>query len=153
MMGTPQQTGSVDTYGSVDLYKQLVAVGVPSELHLLNGYGHQFDTSSGAYASVDAIPTVADLTVRFFIKQWERKLAGGHRDICASVYKSGGIESDSDCTCDKSQRPRDDLSVDQKWGESCRKNRCDSCFKSTFGDRQRELCGGSGESGPIVVAL
>lgn len=88
--GNTQQTGSVDTYGSVDLYNQLVGVGVPSELHLLNGYGHQFDTSSGAYASVDAIPTVADLTVRFFIKQWERKLAGGTETFAPMITKSGG---------------------------------------------------------------
>ena len=88
--GNTAQTGSIDTYGSVDLYKQLIAVGVPSELHLLNGYGHQFDTSSGAYASVDAIPTVADLTVRFFIKQWERKLAGGTETFAPMITKSGG---------------------------------------------------------------
>jgi acetyl esterase/lipase len=88
--GNTAQTGSIDTYGSVDLYKQLIAVGVPSELHLLNGYGHQFDTSSGAYASVDAIPTVADLTVRFFIKEWERKLAGGTETFAPMINKSGG---------------------------------------------------------------
>jgi len=88
--GNTAQTGSIDTYGSVDLYKQLIAVGVPSELHLLNGYGHQFDTSSGAYASVDAIPTVADLTVRFFIKEWERKLSGGTETFSPSFSKAGG---------------------------------------------------------------
>ena len=88
--GNTDQLGSIDTYGSVDLYKQLVAVGVPSELHLLNGYGHQFDTSLGAHASVDAIPTVADLTVRFFIKQWERKLAGGTEAFFPIVIKAGG---------------------------------------------------------------
>jgi len=88
--GNTAQTGSIDTYGSVDLYKQLVTVGVPSELHLLNGYGHQFDTSSGAYASVDAIPTVADLTVRFFIKEWERKLAGGTETFAPAFTKAGG---------------------------------------------------------------
>ena len=88
--GNTDQLGSIDTYGSVDLYKQLVAVGVPSELHLLNGYGHQFDTSSGAHASVDAIPTVADLTVRFFIKQWEKKLAGGTEAFFPIVSKAGG---------------------------------------------------------------
>ena len=88
--GNTAQTGSIDTYGSVDLYKQLIAVGVPSELHLLNGYGHQFDTSSGAYASVDAIPTVADLTVQFFIKEWERKLVGGTATFAPMITKSGG---------------------------------------------------------------
>jgi len=88
--GNTDQTGSIDTYGSVDLYKQLVAVGVPSELHLLNGYGHQFDTSLGTYASVDAIPTVADLTARFFIKQWERKLAGGTEIFAPAFTKAGG---------------------------------------------------------------
>jgi hypothetical protein len=88
--GNTDQTGSIDTYGSVDLYKQLVAVGVPSELHLLNGYGHQFDTSSGAHASVDAIPTVADLTARFFIKQWERKLLGGTETFAPAFTKAGG---------------------------------------------------------------
>ena len=88
--GNTAQTGSIDTYGSMDLYKQHVAVGVPSELHLLNGYGHQFDTSSGAYASVDAIPTVADLTVRFFIKQWERKLLGGTETFAPAFTKAGG---------------------------------------------------------------
>jgi len=88
--GNTIQTGSIDTYGSVDLYNQLIAVGVPSELHLLNGYGHQFDTRSGAYASVDAIPTVADLTVRFFVKQWERKLAGGTETFSPIVSKAGG---------------------------------------------------------------
>ena len=88
--GNTDQTGSIDTYGSVDLYSQLVAVGVPSELHFLNGYGHQFDTSSGAYASVDAIPTVADLTVRFFIKEWERKLAGGTEAFSPILTKAGG---------------------------------------------------------------
>jgi acetyl esterase/lipase len=88
--GNTDQVGSIDTYGSVDLYKQLVAVGVPSELHLLNGYGHQFDTSSGAFASVDAIPTVADLTARFFIKEWERKLAGGTETFSPIISKAGG---------------------------------------------------------------
>jgi acetyl esterase/lipase len=88
--GNTAQTGSIDTYGSVDLYKQLVAVGVPSELHLLNGYGHQYDTSSGAFASVDAIPTVADLTARFFIKEWERKLAGGTETFSPIISKAGG---------------------------------------------------------------
>ena len=88
--GNTDQLGSIDTYGSVDLYKQLVAEGVPSELHLLNGYGHQFDTSSGAHASVDAIPTVADLTARFFIKQWERKLLGGAETFAPAFTKAGG---------------------------------------------------------------
>jgi acetyl esterase/lipase len=88
--GNTAQTGSIDTYGSVDLYKQLVAVGVPSELHLLNGYGHQYDTSSGAYATVDAIPTAADLTARFFIKEWERKLAGGTETFAPAFTKAGG---------------------------------------------------------------
>ena len=88
--GNTDQTGSIDTYGSVDLYNQLIAVGVPSELHLLNGYGHQFDTSLGAYASVDAIPTVADLTVRFFVKQWEMKLAGRTEAFSPIVSKAGG---------------------------------------------------------------
>jgi len=88
--GNTDQTGSIDTYGSVDLYKQLIAAGVSSELHLLNGYGHQFDTSSGAYASVDAIPTVADLTVRFFIKEWERKLTGGTETFSPILTKAGG---------------------------------------------------------------
>ena len=89
--GNTAQSGSIDTYGSVDLYNQLIAAGVPSELHFLNGYGHQFDTSSGAYASVDAIPTVADLTVRFFIKEWERKLAGGTETFSPTVSKAGGL--------------------------------------------------------------
>ena len=88
--GNTAQTGSIGTYGSVDLYNQLLAVGVPAELHFLNGYGHQFDTSSGAYASVDAIPTVADLTVRFFIKEWERKLAGRGEAFSPNVSKAGG---------------------------------------------------------------
>jgi acetyl esterase/lipase len=88
--GNTFQTGSIDTYGSVDLYKQLVAVGVPSELHLFNGYGHQFDTNSGAHASIDAIPTVADLTARFFIKQWERKLLGGPETFAPAFTKAGG---------------------------------------------------------------
>lgn len=88
--GNTDQTGSIDTYGSVDLYNQLISAGVPAELHFLNGYGHQFDTSSGAYASVDAIPTVADLTVRFFIKEWERKLAGGTETFSPTVSKAGG---------------------------------------------------------------
>ena len=89
--GNTAQTGSIDTYGSVDLYNQLTSAEVPSELHFLNGYGHQFDTSSGAYASVDAIPTVADLTVRFFIKEWERKLAGGKEAFSPTVSKAGGL--------------------------------------------------------------
>jgi len=88
--GNTVQSGSIETYGSVDLYNQLIAVGVPSELHFLNGYGHQFDTSSGAYASVDAIPIVTDLTVRFFIKEWERKLAGGTETFSPKVSKAGG---------------------------------------------------------------
>ena len=88
--GNTAQTGSIDTYGSVDLYNQLLAVGVPSELHFLNGYGHQFDTSSGAYATADAIPTAADLTVRFFIKEWERKLSGGTETFSPSFSKAGG---------------------------------------------------------------
>jgi hypothetical protein len=57
---------------------------------LLNGYGHQFDTSLGTYASVDAIPTVADLTARFFIKQWERKLLGGTETFAPAFAKAGG---------------------------------------------------------------
>jgi acetyl esterase/lipase len=88
--GNTDQIGSIATSGSTDLYNQLIAVGVPAELHFLNGYGHQFDTSSGAYASVDAIPTVADLTVRFFIKEWERKLAGGTETFAPMINKSGG---------------------------------------------------------------
>ncbi|MFA9197074.1 MAG: alpha/beta hydrolase fold domain-containing protein [Aliarcobacter sp.] len=88
--GNTDQVGSIATSGSTDLYNQLIAVGVPSELHLLNGYGHQFDTSSGAYASVDAIPTVADLTARFFVKQWDRKLAGGTEVFSPTISKSGG---------------------------------------------------------------
>jgi len=88
--GNTDQLGSIDTYGSVDLYNQLIEVGVPSELHLLNGYGHQFDTSSGANATVGAIPTAADLTARFFIKQWERKLAGGTEAFSPIVSKAGG---------------------------------------------------------------
>jgi len=90
--GNTDQIGSIATSGSTDLYNQLIAVGVPAELHFLNGYGHQFDTSSGAYASVDAIPTVADLTARFFIKQWERKLAGG-TEIFAPAFKNAGGSS------------------------------------------------------------
>lgn len=88
--GNTAQTGSIETYGSVDLYNQLVAAGVPSELHFLNGYGHQFDTSTGAYATQDAIPTAADMAVRFFIKQWERKLAGGAESFAPGVNKAGG---------------------------------------------------------------
>ena len=88
--GNTDQIGSIATSGSVDLYNQLIAVGVPAELHFLNGYGHQYDTSSGAYASVDAIPTVADLTVRFFIKEWERKLAGETETFSPIVSKAGG---------------------------------------------------------------
>jgi acetyl esterase/lipase len=88
--GNTAQTGSIDTYGSVDLYNQLVASRVPSELHFLNGYGHQFDTSTGSYASQDAIPTVADRAVRFFIKQWERKLAGGMEIFGPETSKAGG---------------------------------------------------------------
>ena len=88
--GNTDTSGSVDTYGSVDLYKQLVGVGVPSELHFLNGYGHSFNTSSGAYATVDAIPTAADLTARFFIKEWERKLAGGTETFAPAITKAGG---------------------------------------------------------------
>ena len=88
--GNTDTSGSVDTYGSVDLYNQLVGVGVPSELHFLNGYGHSFNTSSGAYATVDAIPTAADLTARFFIKEWERKLAGGTETFAPAVTKAGG---------------------------------------------------------------
>ena len=88
--GNTAQSGSIDTYGSVDLYNQLVAVGVPAELHFFNGYGHQFDISSGAYASVDAIPAAADLATRFFVKQWERKMAGGSELFFPTVSKSGG---------------------------------------------------------------
>jgi len=88
--GNTDQIGSIATSGSTDLYNQLIAVGVPAELHFLNGYGHQFDTSYGAYASVDAIPTVADLTVRFFIKEWERKLAGGTETFSPIISKAGG---------------------------------------------------------------
>jgi len=88
--GNTAQTGSIDTYGSVDLYNQLVAAGVPSELHFLNGYGHQFDTSTGAYATQDAIPAAADMAVRFFIKQWERKLAGGAESFAPGTSKAGG---------------------------------------------------------------
>jgi dipeptidyl aminopeptidase/acylaminoacyl peptidase len=88
--GNTDQTGSIDTYGSVELYKQLIAVGVPAELHFLNGYGHQFDTSAGAWASVDAIPTAADLTVRFFIKEWERKLAGGTETFSPAAVSQAG---------------------------------------------------------------
>ena len=88
--GNTAQTGSIDTYGSVDLYNQLVAAGVPTELHFFNGYGHQFDTSSGAYASADAIPATADLATRFFVKQWERKMAGGSELFLPVISKAGG---------------------------------------------------------------
>ena len=88
--GNTDQTGSIDTYGSVDLYNQLVGAGVPAELHFLNGYGHQFDTSSGAYASVDAIPTAADLVARFFVKQWERKLSDGMETFAPGISRAGG---------------------------------------------------------------
>lgn len=88
--GNTLQTGSIDTSGSVDLYNQLLTAGVPAELHLLNGYGHQFDTDTGAYATQDAIPTAADLAVRFFIKQWERKLAGGVEFFPPGLSKAGG---------------------------------------------------------------
>ena len=88
--GNTDQTGSIDTYGSVDLYNQLVGAAVPAELHLLNGYGHQFDAGSGAYASLDAIPTAADLLVRFFVKQWERKLSAGSESFAPVTSKAGG---------------------------------------------------------------
>ena len=88
--GNTDQIGSIATSDSAYLYNQLIAVGVPAELHFLNGYGHQFDTSSGAYASVDAIPTAADLTARFFIKEWERKLAGGTEVFSPIISKAGG---------------------------------------------------------------
>ena len=88
--GNTAQTGSIDTSGSVDLYNQLVAAGVPAELHLMNGYGHQFDTSTGAYATQDAIPTAADLAVKFFIKQWERKLSGSAESFSPWTSKAGG---------------------------------------------------------------
>jgi len=88
--GNTDQTGSIDTYGSVDLYNQLVSVGVPAELHFLNGYGHQFDTSPGAYASADAMPAVADLVARFFVKQWERKMAGESELFLPVISKAGG---------------------------------------------------------------
>jgi hypothetical protein len=88
--GNTDQTGTVDTYGSVDLYNQLVGAGVPAELYLLNGYGHQFDFSNGAYASVDAMPTAADLVARFFVKQWERKLSGGTETFFPEISRAGG---------------------------------------------------------------
>ena len=88
--GNTDQTGSIDTYGSVDLYNQLVGAAVPAELHLLNGYGHQFDFSTGAYASLDAIPTAADLLVRFFVKQWERKLSAALESFAPVTSKAGG---------------------------------------------------------------
>lgn len=88
--GNTDQIGSIPTSGSTDLYNQLIAAGVPAELHFLNGYGHQFDTSWGAWASVDAIPTAADLTVRFFIKEWERKLADGIETFAPAVISAAG---------------------------------------------------------------
>jgi acetyl esterase/lipase len=91
--GNTDQIGSIATSGSTDLYNQLIAKGVPAELHFLNGYGHQFDTSLGAYASVDAIPTAADLTVRFFIKEWERKLAGGTETFAPAVISKEGAST------------------------------------------------------------
>ncbi|NDD57419.1 MAG: hypothetical protein EBZ44_06885, partial [Verrucomicrobia bacterium] len=62
----------------------------PSELHLLNGYGHQFDTSLGAYASADAIPAAADLAARFFVKQWDRRLSGGTEAFAPGISRAGG---------------------------------------------------------------
>ena len=88
--GNTAQTGSIDSYTSADLYGQLVGAGVPAELHYFNGYGHQFDYSSGAYATVDAIPTVADTVARFFVKQWDRKLAGGTEIFAPAFTKAGG---------------------------------------------------------------
>jgi len=88
--GNTAQTGSIDSYTSADLYGQLVGVGVPAELHYFNGYGHQFDYSSGAYATVDAISTVADTVARFFVKQWDRKLAGGTEIFAPAFTKAGG---------------------------------------------------------------
>lgn len=88
--GNTLQSGSIDSYTSADLYGQLVGVGVPAELHYFNGYGHQFDYSSGAYATVDAIPTVADTVARFFVKQWDRKLAGGTETFAPAIIKAGG---------------------------------------------------------------
>ncbi len=88
--GNTAQTGSIDSYTSADLYGQLVGVGVPAELHYFNGYGHQFDYSNGAYATVDAIPTVADTVARFFVKQWDRKVAGGTETFAPAITKAGG---------------------------------------------------------------
>ncbi|NCZ52904.1 MAG: hypothetical protein EBY81_03275, partial [Verrucomicrobia bacterium] len=88
--GNTAQTGSIDSYTSADLYGQLVGAGVPAELHYFNGYGHQFDYSNGAYATVDAIPTVADTVARFFVKQWDRKLAGGTEIFAPAFTKAGG---------------------------------------------------------------
>jgi acetyl esterase/lipase len=88
--GNTAQTGSIDSYTSADLYGQLVGVGVPAELHYFNGYGHQFDYSNGAYATFDAIPTVADTVARFFVKQWDRKLAGGTETFAPAFTNAGG---------------------------------------------------------------
>jgi acetyl esterase/lipase len=93
--GNTLQSGSIDSYTSADLYGQLVGAGVPAELHYFNGYGHQFDYSTeafptGAYATVDAIPTVADTVARFFVKQWDRKLVGGTEIFAPASINAGG---------------------------------------------------------------
>ncbi len=70
--GTHDSTVPVE--GSVHLHDQLAKAGVPSRLHLLNGYAHSLQKTDAA--GEDAKPQSAQWMADFFVQEWERQRAG-----------------------------------------------------------------------------
>ncbi|MBJ7258525.1 MAG: alpha/beta hydrolase fold domain-containing protein [Chthoniobacterales bacterium] len=79
----------VPAEGSVSLHDKLAKAGVPTRLHLLNGYEHSLkDTES---AKEDAKPRSAPWIADFFVREWQRKTSGGKSEpsVPQVVGKSG----------------------------------------------------------------
>lgn len=70
--GTHDST--VPAEGSAHLHDQLAQAGVPSRLHLLNGYEHSLKKTEAA--GEEAKPQSAQWMADFFVQQWERHRAG-----------------------------------------------------------------------------
>jgi acetyl esterase/lipase len=64
---------TLQTSGSVDLYRALMNVGVPAGLYLLDGYEHSLATT--AQASVNAMSQSAIWMAEYFVQEWQRKLS------------------------------------------------------------------------------
>lgn len=60
--------------GSVNLHDKLAQAGVPSRLHLLNGYEHSLKETGWAHQ--DAKPRSAQWIADFFVQEWQRKISG-----------------------------------------------------------------------------